>query len=163
MDTYRELVLDLFSNHSSKLIANSSEQHAAVLFEAIFKNAKKDIRIYSEKLSATVFNNSFLIDEARKFIENPDHKLLIAVTASHPDASDFLSLIRQPHNAKISVYRFPKIYSKGKSINFAVMDDFAYRFEPDSTNCRAIACANDPNFGQRLVAIYDSYLPVSKN
>lgn len=160
MEEYKRLVSQLFDRKSNQLIANSSAGHAAILLGMLFKHAQEEVRIFSQKLSADVFNDSFLNECAESFLKARGKKLRIAITDDNLDESRFRNLISTIPDADVAVYRFKEIFSNGKSVNFAVMDKTAYRYEPDRTVCRAIASANDKEFAGKLAAVFDQCLPV---
>lgn len=163
METYRKLVDDLFRNKSDRIIANSSDAHAAVLFEAFFKYAEKEICIFCERLNKNVFDHHDVLENAKKFLEKGNTRLWIGITAAQPEQSDFFELLKQrkkeSSGANIRVMRFPKMTANGNFINFAVMDDCGYRYEPDYHKCAAIASANDAPFAVKLKRAFLECLP----
>ena len=162
MDEYRKLVDELFRTRSNKIIANSSDKHAAVLFESFFKYAKEEICIFCENLNRNVFNDEHILKYAKDFLERPGTKLYIGLTEAVPDSSDFLKMLsdyRKKDATRIRVMHFPKLVSNDKFVNFAVMDSCGYRFEPDYKKCEAIAAANDAPFAMRLRNAFMSCLP----
>jgi len=173
IDDYRQLVQELFDNSSSRIIANSSAQHASVLYAAMFQHAQKEIRILCDNLSPEVFGDAEVIKATESFLEKTDVNLKIGILSNCPLESAFLDLLKKKMAAsqdspqktsseqrQISIYRFPEIIVNNKVINFAVMDKTGYRFEPDHQKCCAIACANDSDFSLTLANLFDNKLPV---
>lgn len=168
METYKKLVDYLFRNKSDRIIANSSDAHAAVLFEAFFKYAEKEICIFCECLNKKIFDNSGVLENAKIFLEKNNTCLLIGITANQPEPSAFFELLRSiksdtSKEGKVRVMRFPKMTANGKFINFAVMDDCGYRYEPDYHKCAAIASANDAPFAAKLKKAFFECLPKPKS
>ena len=163
MEEYKKLVQELFLTRSDKIIANSSDKHAAVLFAAFFQYAEKSIYIFSERLSRNVFEAPDVLENAKEFIQKTDTKLYIGLMADRPEYSSFLKLLQTYHKTpNIRIMKFPKMIADGKCVNFAVMDDCGYRFEPDYQKCSAIASANDPLFAMRLKKAFEDCIPDAK-
>ena len=157
METYKDLVERLFQNKSSEIIANSSPEHAAILYQAIFTYAQKEIFIFCDSLKPSVFDNDCVVEKAKAFLSKNNTILHIGVT-QHPDTNgNFLNMLKSmkknlnnQEKDRIRVVRFPRMKAKEKFVNFSVMDSCGYRYEPDSTRCCAIASANDESFASEL-------------
>lgn len=153
MDGYKKLVIDLFESESTHIIANSSSEHAAVLYTAFFSYAQEEICIYCNSLNSSVFGNRQVIERAREFLNKQNTRLHIGVTEVPDKTTGFFDVLKSFHAKdpkKVEVLSFPKMSADGKFINFSVMDKKAYRLEPDSSKCEAIACANDVLFATKL-------------
>ncbi len=89
MSIYKEVVEKLFRTNSHYVIANNSEDHAAVLYEDFFKYGKKEVRIFCHKLNPKVFGRKNVCDSVEEFL-NRGGMLYIAVQEEPKSASRFL-------------------------------------------------------------------------
>ena len=157
MDRYRELVKKLFAEKLNDTIANGTPQHAAVLYEAMFSNAQKNIRIFCNDLSVDVFGKDEVVTAAQDAL-NRGVKFEIAYL-NLPKLSDFIKLItKENYNEKVEIYKATREIKDldGKSINFAVMDSCGFRFENNKEECKAFASANRPDIAEPLIKLFDN-------
>ena len=159
MSTYREVVDQLFRTHSHYVIANSSAEHASVLYETFFNYAQNEVRIFCHKLNPEVFACPNVCDAVEKFLDRKG-SLYIAVQEEPQESSKFLEIIlNEKYEQQVFLWLGKKFQGKdGKLLNFAVMDSVAYRFEPDQDETQAIASANDPSFARKLVQAFQNQI-----
>lgn len=167
MENYREMVESLFEKNSNRIIANSSSEHAAVLYETFFSHAEKEIRILCDNLNPDVFDKTSVIEAAKKFVQSPGtsgdkRKLLIGITGAPPPNSKFIAAMKnlkaqldENDRANLRIFSCNRIMADNKFVNFAVFDSHGYRFEPDSSRCSAIASINDVPFAIKLWQAFD--------
>ncbi len=151
LNTYRSGVRTLFEIKSSKLISNGMPEHAAILFEEFFKNATKCVRIFSRKLDKTVFDSETLVKAAKAAI-GKGINIDVLIQENKADESGFSKLLEEK---KIPIKNVKQELSDFES-NFIVMDDYAFRFEPDRTKFKATACMNMPSTATMLIKLFKS-------
>ena len=160
MNGYSKKVKDLFDKQSSEIIANSSVEHATVLYQEMFKHAQRQINILCKNISPEVFDSPDVLN-AVDYLDKNKVCLNIAFQDETPKASKFLKKILESDNIKVSIFRVGQLLVEQRtSANFATMDDQAYRFEPDREYCRAIASANDKDFVSRLNNFFEKMTKV---
>ncbi len=150
---YRISVENLMISGSSLAVSNSLPAHAAILFEEFFKHAKKRVRILTWKLAVAVFGDPDLCREAEDALKRGVR--ITVITQMAPEASPFLSLLRKFKErvefieAQINSSPFAQSVC-GWDLNFAVMDERAYRVEPDRALGKAQAVMNNPSYAAGL-------------
>jgi hypothetical protein len=147
---YREGVEMLMKLASDKSISNSEPAHAAILFEIFFKYASDHVRIFCNKLSRAVFNDSALVREAGWALKR-GVKVSVMVQQEHVEESAFLELLTK---GKVPVLRASEP-AKLSTYNFAVMDDRSVRLEIDRTKCEAQARMHTPDLATALARRFD--------
>ena len=145
---YREGVEDLLKLKINKNISNGMPEHAAVLFEMFFKHASSRVRIFCQNLSAKVFNEATVVEAAKHALKK-NVKIEIIVQNDPPDQSSFLEFIK--NNQAISIRKIKIDTLKNIDVNFSVMDDRAYRFEPKRNDIAANANMNLPEIASLLI------------
>src|SRR5437867_1193704 len=90
---YREAVEALIALESDRVITNELPAHAAILFEAFFKHADTDVRIFCRNLNQQVFGRRRLVAEAASAL---DRGVRIQVlTQEEPQDGPFLHLLNE--------------------------------------------------------------------
>jgi hypothetical protein len=147
---YREGVERYLRLKSSTQIPNGQPAHAAILFEIFFKYARDHVRIFCHKLSQRVYNSDSLVDAAKWALDR-GRKISVLYQDSEPEDGELLAELRK---SKMVVARAPEEV-RDWNINFAVMDDYAYRIETDRSQCKAIAVMNDPVTAKNYARKFD--------
>lgn len=159
LKNYRDGVEKLFELDSEKIISNSMPEHAAILFEAFFKHAKKQVLIVCRHLHADVFGKDFVIDAAKRALAR-GVSLWIVTQEEDFQAKDFVAAIRTvKSNGNVRLEHAPTEKGRSLPFNFAVMDDKAFRFESDREICKAEASMNCPEIAKRLIQIFQELTP----
>jgi len=145
---YKRIIDECAKDQKNLEISNGNSIHATYLIKALFKNAEKEIRIYTGSLSDEIFGNDELIDTAIKFLtEKEDRSVKIAYQEiCDEDTIKSREFVKEILNNdriknKLEVWDVSSAY-KDITNHFTLMDETAYRFETDHENKRAIA-----NFG----------------
>lgn len=147
------------SANSSKVVSNGMPQHAAVLFEVFFKNAKQSMKIFCHHLDQEVFENPRVIEAAADAVkrgvaldiivqhEPKSPKFIQRLTALDAKESIRMELIMDGAKTSSLISSIPQ--------NFAVMDNRAYRLERDSSEMKATASMNAPQLAGSLVDLFN--------
>jgi hypothetical protein len=154
---YREGVETLMRLKSASPISNGEPAHAAILFEIFFKNAENHVRIFCQRLSQRVFGSASLI-EAAKWALDRGTKISVIYQKEMPEHGQLLEELRKSGSV---VVRAPE-EARGWELNFATMDDQAYRIERDREECKAQAVMNDPDMSKKLVRKFDELVLETK-
>lgn len=157
-NSYRDYVQELFREKSSDKIGNDKIENAIVLYEAIFMYAQEKVRIFCNNMDARVFSNDSVCTALHGAL-NRGVKLDIIVKTT-PEKSKALPIL-VANKDKVRMFRGGNFTSEDKPVNFVVMDSCGYRYEYNSANPCAVACANDPTFASQLKQAFDSALPVA--
>ena len=152
---YREGVEELMRTGSKQSISNGMADHAAILFEVFFKNAKSQVRIFCKNLNSTVFNSAELLQAAKNAV-NSGKKIRIIVQEK-PEESSFLEYLRQERssNPDIELLQAPELY-RDKPFNFCTMDETAVRVETDRKDTKASASMNLPEVAKPWADYFDA-------
>lgn len=157
MSDYRKKVRIAASERSGTLLYNSSLIHAAVLTEALFENADDCVRILSGKLNAHVYGQSGVIEKARLFLADPNHRIMVLLESpqdldkkDHPFYTAFESNDDVEFRAMGDSFIPPDYH-------FTVMDDDSYRFEKDKNEPNAIAAFGNKETARNLTEIFDIF------
>lgn len=155
-ENYREIVHELFEKKLNTTIANSSNDLAAIFFKEVFDHAS-EIRMLCRSPNLLIFDRSETFDAVEKFLKEGKKLYLGLQQKMMPQDSRFMKLITTAKNTEL--YLFPELYSKGKSIEFTVIDKCGYRFKPNRDFDSSIVSANDIPFALTLKEIFDNCLP----
>lgn len=152
---YREGVEILMKQGSSVIISNGIPEHAAILLETFFLNAKEQILILCKNLSNAVYGKASVIEAARVAIRRGVE--LRIITQENIEATSFVDALKL-ENAPIrpdivECAQFPKPVGNIE-FNFAVMDRKAFRFEHDHNRCVASASMNSPQVADKLADLF---------
>lgn len=145
--TYRSAFERLWDENSSAHVSNGKPEHAADILTVFFMRARRRVHIFCRELNAAVYDTSDVLaafeNAAKRGIE-----IKIAVQNKIPQGSKFaalaLSLIGLP-NAAISLTAEYDETVRGFPMNFAYVDDRAFRFEPKPDTMSGFASANQPS------------------
>lgn len=156
---YREAVNRLMAMKSPEWISNGLPEHAAILFECFFKNARKGVKFLCETLDGRVFDTPGVIGAAADALKRGTYIDIIVRQEPSP-SSLFLkqAFEAQKLGHKISWVTSASAQSSsiaGRRENFAVMDDSAIRYEQDISKCEAFASMNQPPLASTLTSIFN--------
>ena len=156
MQEYKKLVFELFEERVNKTIANSSDVHAAILYSAMFNFAEKTVCIFCRNLKNSVFGQLDVQQKAEEFLQRKGN-LYIALQED-PTESAFLRMILQhKFDENVKICKVGELFLKdGNSFNFSIMDNRAYRLEPNRNETKAIASANDVDFTSKLKSLFQT-------
>jgi hypothetical protein len=135
---YKKAIRELMESGSSEQIPNSQAEHAAALFELFFDKAKYRVDIFCENLSQEVFS----VDWVRKAFHGALERgisIKILLQKEAPYQEELLADFNQEN------LRFASQDVAALDFNFSIMDNRAYRYEPNKRECAAVASLNDGN------------------
>ncbi len=160
--SYRQLVKKLATERDGTPVYNGSLDHAAIIVENMFANAQSYIGILTGKLNPRVYGVEEVVEQARLFLAEPNHKLEIlledkgaAVTRDHPFYAAFLDF------SNVSIRTVPPEMSTLFDFHLLVMDNDSYRFESDKRQSAAVADFGDVTGGKNLRDIFDQLWSVA--
>lgn len=158
MDSYRDDVFRLMEMGSDEIISNGQDAHASALFECFFAYARKTVKILCLDLRPDVFDTPEVIGAATDAL-NRGVVIEVLVQNTPPEKSRFRALLGNADrdtcnrlSVEVDANRSPLIASC--KANFAVMDGVAFRYEPDSSVCKASASMNMPQIAQKLTTAF---------
>ena len=154
---YRESVDALFKNKSSRLIANSSVLHAAVINEMMIKYTPDNgkVFIFCKDLAKDCFDHPAVIREL-KFALQRGIKFFISHTIE-PMATEFLAILNAKKNEKcteqVFIRKVRPMQVNGKEINFST-NEYAVRLELDASETTAQVIPYSPDNASVIVELY---------
>lgn len=155
IETYKEKVKLAAEARNGDPVYNGSIDHAAVLVEAMFKYAQKEVCILSGELNARVYGRASVVEQANLFLADPGHKAKILVEdetcldwTNHP----LLEALHDNSNVEFKVV--PQELSNRYQFHLTVMDGDSYRFEKDKSEPVAIAAFGDKKGGENMQNIF---------
>ncbi len=154
MDIYRKNVADAARRRSGNPIYSSSLDHAAVLAEAIFAHATKDVCILCGKLNAVLYGRREVIEAATMFLSTPGRTVSVLVDRPleiDPSHHPFLERFATRSEVKIRVV--PD--EERAPYHFFVGDGDCYRFDADKQVHSSIAAFGDSAGGEHISRIFN--------
>lgn len=155
MEAYRERVEKLARKRNGEPIYNGSYDHAAIIVENMFAQARNSVCILSGRLNARVYGPTEVVEQAGLFLADPKHtaRILVedgsALSLEHP----FLSRFWDNENVQIRA-----VSEKDRALydfHFLVMDSDSYRFEKDKTVPAAVAAFGDSQGAANLEKVFE--------
>lgn len=174
MVSYREQVRDAIARRTGEALLNGSVDHAAVIVQETFGNAKNCMRILSSKLDAECYGRESVRNAARVFLADPEHRARFLVESPlwdegenfewewHPFISDirsFANLKTTKGDMRFEFRAVPKDWTNQYQFNFLVMDDYGYRFEPNRKEAAAVVAflpEDDKKAATNLIHLFDT-------
>lgn len=149
---YRAAVEALMRLRSDKAIGNSVPSHAAILFEAFFKNAKNRVCIFCKNLNNGVFGINGVVEAAALALQRQNVGIDIILQDEYPEPGAFADFLKKhSNNPRLRLRRVEKESARSAVINFSVMDKQALRFEKDRNEVKAFAIMCAPNLAEKLI------------
>lgn len=141
MEQYREKVKRLASERAGEPFFNSSEDHAAVIVETMFRAAKSDVCILTSHLAPRVYAREKSVEWAEIFLaDDENHRLRIIAREGdlgHLESNPLFKAIR--HAPNFEVRSLEDSYHDQIEPSFMLADNDCFRFEPDKRKCEAVA------------------------
>lgn len=168
MEEYRRTVEAYAAQHENYLFHNEGNEHALIIFENIFKNANKTIRIAANNLcNSEVVDRAEYIDPLIKFLDNGGVLKNLLKDAPNVDNDELRktnSLYRALYNHE--AYKNGNVQFKsgngkcfhnsdGKEVHFCTADGHMYRLENDIENRKALCNFGDSNKTKELDNVFD--------
>jgi hypothetical protein len=166
---YSDIIEKLATERANQRVSNGLPVHAAILLEAMFKNASAEMRIFSRELNEVVFAKTSMIDAVVNFISKPYASLKVLLEREPADGwidkhplIVALNKLEKPHGS-IEIIHATGNYASGEANHFAVMDNDGYRFEFDHDNTKAVANFNEPKVAKHLLTVFEQAYTLAKN
>lgn len=166
---YKTRVLELASEGKKFRIANRSVEHAAALLEAIFTNAKTEVRLFCGDFNENFYFNQLNLKEAMHgFLSKPDTSLHILTEKSLHETHKMASILQSTYQDKVEIRTLKRGEENLTPLShFAVMDRAGFRFEfshdaSDASIVEAVANFNEPEVAIKLAERFDSMFDESK-
>ncbi len=165
---YKTRVQELASEGKNFRIANRSVEHAATLLEAIFANAKTEVRLFCGNFDENFYCNQLNLKEAMHgFLSKPDTWLHILTEKPLPSTHKMASVLQSTYQDKVKIRTLVKAANASAVSHFAVMDRSGFRFEfnhdpADASIVEAVANFNEVETAIKLAERFDSMFDASK-
>lgn len=159
MNEYKNAVTNIAAKGENNLLHNAGNDHALIIFENIFKNAKKEILISAHDLTnPEVSNKEEYISSLLSFLDhNVDSKLYILVSDFQESYKNFdlykklaNSIAYKENRVKIKNSNGFQFTSGGSTVHFCVADERMYRLETDIQKRTAICNFGDEETANKL-------------
>ena len=140
---YRANVERLAELDSPEVFSNSRPEHAVIILETFFKNAKDRVVVFCQKLSNRTYGGKPLIILVEKALRR-GVKVRVVIQ-ENPECQAFMEAA-----INWKTQNLPVVVSKADAghrpveVNFTVMDRKGYRFESNRQEPAAFACMNNP-------------------
>jgi hypothetical protein len=158
LNDYDRLIESRYLAYDGKPFPNGTLRHAGMIVDAMFRHAKKRVRILTGELNARAYGTPYVIDSALQFLANSDHSLEIIFEGQFDDGEarrhPLLAMIGT--DANVILYRLREDQRANVKSHFALMDDASYRYEADKRRPSAIAAFNDKTFAEQLTSIFEA-------
>lgn len=163
--TYRSAFERLWDENSSESVSNSKPEHAADLITVFFERAMQRVHIFCRELNPVVYDVPSVLSSFRAAVLR-GVEVRIVVQNAISAGSRFAELARDlSRNAgcHIEVMADGDQQLKDFEMNFAYVDNRAFRFEPKSNeNMAAFASANQPDTVKILSDSLDRIISILK-
>ena len=157
---YRELVRELAESRSSKMVNNSSIEHAAVLFSEMFRRNSGHAAIFSGSLNRALYSRAEILDAIGIFLSDSSSSLHVVVQEASDGVDNFAFLQSQIHKkwgdeaAGRLEGRVADSDAADVGFHFATVGESAFRFESDRTKHEAFASFGRPEHVKTLKAVF---------
>lgn len=170
MQKYREAVADIAARGADNLLHNEGNEHAVIIFENLFKNARDCVRIAARDLcNDEVTNQMSYRNSLEDFLERDNAKLKVFLRhynseyiESHEKNNlfDLIKKTRAYREGRVEIREMlpgNAFTIKGAEVHFATADSHAYRLENDVVARKALCNFGDKEMTQRLEKGFDAF------
>jgi hypothetical protein len=174
-ESYRQAVQAYAREGKDYLFHNLGNEHALVIFVAIFENAKDKIRITANNLwNKEVVNTTEYQDALRIFLERKDTSLDILLSSFPQEEIQkekdiniyrtlFMSTAYKEGRVRIRLGEGKCFKSGDQPVHFCTADGKMYRFEDDIDLRRASCNFGDPNTTAEMDKSFDEAFAEQKD
>jgi hypothetical protein len=152
---YRTNIERLAELDSSEVFSNGKTEHAAIIFETFLKFSKDSVVFFCKDLNKDVFDMPSIINSMENALRR---KVRISIlTQEIPTATKLLEAYNDQWlkaDYSIDIKTATSSVIKAFDANFCVMDEKAYRFEPDRGEPVAFACMNNPAIAKNILSFF---------
>lgn len=157
LTNFEALVLSYAKAKAALRFSNSGPEHAAVVIEALLKNAQKSISLYSGNFNEKFYLESGVASAFNASIQRLSGKCQILVDDDSDLTSNKAALaLVSTAGSKIEFYkRTPKSPDRINN-HFMVVDNQAYRFETDDVEKKATCNFYEPEIAIGLTQRFEA-------
>lgn len=157
LDEYRTRVNRIARERSGGAIYNGSIEHAAVVVEALFTNARTQVMILTGNLNTRVYGRDDVVMQAKLFLaNNADNRLRILMEEDNPRNRRLHPLLRGLSEYEgFSVRHVPESIQTSYGFHFVAADNDCYRFEEDKSKPFAIGVFGNEERGSLLKRFFE--------
>ena len=144
--TYRNAFERLWDDKSSQIISNGKSDHASALLSVFLTKAEKRVVIFCKELNKSVYDDECVLSALEQAISNQVELIVYVQNNPEPDskfAARLTAASLLPNNRITFQKELPESV-RNLPMNFAYVDERAYRFEQNNGTMEAVASANNP-------------------
>lgn len=166
LEEYRKSVDYLADEGNNLEFNNKDEYHAAFVMAAIFRSAKKSIKIFAGNFSGEISNSKIYLDQLKNSIHG-DTKVEVVFENTPNENSECLNMLKGLKKAGKNIHLsvLPPKYKKDvldKQLNgaighFTIGDDRMFRYETDKNKFTAYCNFDDKNIVSTLNKNFDIF------
>ena len=154
---YEQHVRSLASRRDGQPIFNASVEHASIVIQNLFSEARGSVDILSGNCDARVFGRRSVVEEAMLFLaSSAKNRLRIILEEDHSEDREihpFFKMCSELPNAELRIAS--RAVQELYGFHFIVADDDSYRYEDDKTTAEAIAAFGHREGAENLSGIYN--------
>lgn len=154
IDLYEQLFSEMLDTCSSEMISNDSDKHAIVLIKQLILHAEHEVKVVCQALTPDVWAQKDVLSAIQTALGN--YVKFTFITFNTVENEELLSVLKDSHDVRILRYRFAT-----PNANFVLVDDCAFRFEPDPSVRKGFAFASAPEEAKLLKEGFDEMLASS--
>ena len=149
IEEYHAAIKLLFDRDSQEMFPNNNEEHTAAIIEEIFRHAKNTIKVFCTSLNHDVWGKPDIQDAfIRAFCHGIKFEFIIQKCMDmSSDLAKLIKVLKVPVKENIAA---------DVGCNFIVADKKMFRFERDSKERHAFACANNSEISAMLETLFDN-------
>lgn len=142
---YQNAVEYYAANKINTVFYNKGDLYATVVFDTIFRYAKKKILIAAGNLNNDVTNSEKYLESMRKFLNQDNVELFIFVSEIKKEGNKLFELLRDYKDKVNLKCSDGRMFTNNNHdiIHFCVADEYMYRIENDTKERRASCNLND--------------------
>ena len=144
---YEQIIKKAAESKSSKIILNSSLEHACIGLEYLINTAKSKIRIVSNEFWEGCWDE--LYPHLNNFLKKDNVEIEIVILKDY-EKGRTIKKISKEFSTKVKVYKFSQKDTK-KMPNFVTIDTMGYRFELSDEEKKNKIVKGVINFGDEAI------------
>lgn len=166
LEQYREFIQMLSETSDDRIFLNKGPEHAKVVLEQIFKQSKKNVRIFAGNLTRIVGDDQNYIAALSDFVQNEGSSVKILLNDYKEELAKesklYMRLAYFKSKGKDIVVKSTDVKPCRKSdpeqkeFHFTVGDEKAYRLETDIIERKAEGSMNRTETAAPMAAFFDS-------
>ncbi|MGP1717370.1 MAG: hypothetical protein ACTS9Y_09335 [Methylophilus sp.] len=167
MTDYVSMLNDLAQSNSNSIISSVDEHHAAILIVKLFEIADQTVTIFAGPQDEYIYTSPEVVHAAARFLQTASAKLnfifedLEKSSVTQKISNPFLEQLHHSIGAsvasKIAIYP-ADMQAKNLLYHFILVDDKAFRFEPDKMTREAFATFNNTAAAACIKTVVDRML-----